>query len=61
MDQGGRGPARSQIWRASWTMVKTLDLLLGEMEPLQDFELKSDKICCRLYKDCSGILVNNGL
>lgn len=43
MGQGRRGAARSQIWRASWAMVRTLDLILGKMEPLQDFEPKCDK------------------
>ena len=43
MCQGGRGAARSQIGWASWTMVRTVDLLPSETEPLQDFELRSDK------------------
>lgn len=34
MGQGGGEAARSQICWALWTMVRTLDLLLSEREPL---------------------------
>lgn len=50
---GGREAARSRIGRASWVSVRTLGLLLGEMEPLQDFELRNDEIW---HKTCPGIL-----
>ena len=43
MGQGKRGAARRQIWRVSWAMVRILVLILGEMEPLQDFEQKCYK------------------